>query len=131
MELETNKQYDEIVGTIIQNVLSQSNFSKGTIVLWDFQLSVSIDRLYYNVACIVADMFDKQIYLQMPFFEYIKFKYKRRKRKNLHWISRKADWISIEAKTSVYIIMDYVREFYDINVQVFEDINNEYYGWIE
>ena len=43
MELETNKQYDEIVGTIIQNVLSQSNFSKGTIVLWDFQPSVSID----------------------------------------------------------------------------------------
>jgi hypothetical protein len=90
-----------------------------------------MDRLYYNVACIVADLTDKQLYIQMPFFEYLRFKFKRRQRKNLHWVSRHAKWVNPEGKTSVYIIMDYIREYYGIEMDVFEEINNAYYGWIE
>ena len=129
--METNKQYDEIVSKIIQNILNQSTYTNNEVVLWDFQQTKHTDRLYFNVACIVADMFDKQIYIQMPFFEYIKFKYKRRKRKNLHWVGRNAKWVSNEGKTSVYIIMDFIREYFDISEKLFADINNEYYGWIE
>ena len=129
--METNKQYDEIVSKIIQNIINQSTYTNNEIVLWDFKQTKHTDRLYFNVACIVADMFDKQIYLQMPFFEYIKFKYKRRKRKNLHWVGRNAKWVSNEGKTSVYIIMEFIREYFDISEKLFADINNEYYGWIE
>ena len=130
MEL-TNKEYDEIVSKIVQNVLNQSTYTNNTIILWDFQQSASMDRLYYNVACIVADLTDKQLYIQMPFFEYLRFKFKRRQRKNLHWVSRYAKWVNPEGKTSVYIIMDYIREYYGIEMDAFEEINNAYYGWIE
>lgn len=129
--METNKQYDEIVSKIMQNVLNQSTYTDNTIVLWDFQQTAPMDRLYYNVACIVADLTDIKLYVQMPFFEYLLFKFKRRKRKNLHWVSRHAEWVNPEGKTSVYIIMDFIREYFDIEMSVFEEINNAYYGWID
>ena len=50
-----NKQYDEIVATIMANVLSERKIA-GKIVLWDFQSNESLDRLYFNVASIVSDM---------------------------------------------------------------------------
>ena len=131
MALETNKQYDEIVGTIMQNVIAEMNRSDGRIVLWDFQHNQDMDRLYYNIACIVADLYDKQIYLQMPLLQYLKFKYVHRKRKNIHWISRKCKWLKDENKTSIFIIMDFVRAHYGINMTLFKDINEEYYGWEE
>ena len=130
MEL-TNKDYDEIVSKIVQNIINQSSYADNKIILWDFQQTSPPDRLYYNVACMVADLFDYPIYLQMPFFEYLKFKFKRRTRKNLHWVRRNADWLRLENKTSVYIIMDYVREYFDIDMNIFTEINNAYYGWIE
>ena len=131
MALETNKQYDEIVGTIMQNVIAEMNRSDGRIVLWDFQHNQDMDRLYYNIACIVADLYDKQIYLQMPLLQYLRFKYVHRKRKNIHWISRKCKWLKDENKTSIFIIMDFVRAHYGINRTLFKDINEEYYGWEE
>ena len=130
MEL-TNKDYDEIVTKIVQNIINQSAYADKKIILWDFQQTAPMDRLYYNVACLVADLFDFPIYLQMPFFEYLKFKRKRKTRKNLHWVRRNADWVCAECKTSVYIIMDFIREYFDINPSVFEEINDAYYGWID
>ena len=127
MENETKKQNDQIIGTIIQNVIAESNRADGKIVLWDFQPSNAIDRLYYHVACIVADIYDKQIYLEMGFLEYLRFKKKNKKRKNLHWIWRKWNLIPDEAKTSVYIIMDFVRESYGVDIDIFDKINKEYY----
>ena len=133
--MEENKQlfglYDDIVGKVMLNVQNQAAYAKGKIILWDFQQTAPTDRLYYNVACIVSDLFNMQIYLQMPLFEYLKFKRKRKSRKNLHWVSRKAKWVSQESKTSVYIIMDFIREFFDIDISLFKDINDTYYGWIE
>ena len=129
MALETNKQYDTIVATIIQNVIAEMNRTNGRIVLWDFQQNQDTDRLYYNVACIVADLSNKDIYIQMPLLQYLKFKLTRRKRKNIHWIGRNCKWLTDDNKTSVYIIMDFVREHYGIDMKVFKDINDEYYGW--
>ena len=127
--METNKQYDEIVRTIMQNVVNQSTYTDGKVVLWDFQQNCDADKLYYNVACIVADLFNEQIYIQMPFFQFLKLKYKQRKRKNIHWIDRKTNKINAMGKTSVYIIMNYIKDYYQIDEQKFADINNEYYGW--
>ena len=132
VDRETEIKYNQIVGTILQNVLAERNITD-KIILWDFQESQSMDRLYFNVASIVADMGKERMYLQMPFFTYLKMKWKRRKtRKNLRWCGPlMAHKLPDEAKTSVYILMDYVREYHDVSYDTFEKINNEFYGWVE
>ena len=132
VDRETEIKYNQIVGTIMQNVFAERNVAN-KIVLWDFQESQPMDRLYFNVASIVADMGKERMYIQMPFFAYLKMKWKRRKtRKNLRWCGPlRARKLPNKAKTSVYILMDYVREYYDIALEVFEAINNEFYGWVE
>lgn len=132
VDKETEIEYNRIVGTIMQNVLAERNIAN-KIILWDFQESQPMDRLYFNVTSIVADMGKECMYIQMPLFTYLKMKWKRRKtRKNLHWcgplMARK---LPDKAKTSVYIIMDCVREYYNITPEVFEAINNEFYGWVD
>lgn len=123
--------YDTIVGTIMSNVIVERQRC-GKIVLWDFQEDNDWDRLYFNVAAIVADMNRELIYLQMPFWEYVKMKWKRRKqRKNLRYLSHsRAENIPCESRTSVYIIMDFIRNFYNLDKDDFGKINSEYYGWV-
>lgn len=127
MELKTNKEYDAIVGTIMQNVLAESQRANGKIVLWDFHKDNPTDRLYYYAACLISDIYDKQIYIEMKLFDYLKFKRINKKRKNLHWVWRKHTSLPKECKTSVYIIMDYVRSYYNIPIETFDKINKEYY----
>ena len=132
VDKETEIKYNQIVGTIMQNVFAERNVAN-KIVLWDFQESQPMDRLYFNVASIVADMGKERMYLQMPFFAYLKMKWRRRKtRKNLRWcgpLMKKR--LPDEAKTSIYLLTDFVREYYDITPEVFEAINDEFYGWVE
>ena len=124
--------YDEIVNTILMNVLVERKRCN-KILLWDFTPDLPADRLYFNVAAIVADMNKELIYLNMPFLDYLKFKWKRRNsRKNLRYFgpirSRRLD---NECKTSIYLIMDFVAERMGITHDLFKEINDEYYGWIE
>jgi hypothetical protein len=125
--METNKQYDEIVAKLMQNILAEANLADGKIVLWDFQPTNTLDRLYYHVACIVADLFEKDIYLEMSFWEYLRFKYKNKNRKNLHWVWRKHTKLPDECKTSIYIIVECVREYFKVPITIFDDILKEYY----
>ena len=122
--------YDEVVGTIMSNVIVECHRC-GKIILWDFQEDNDWDRLYFNVAAIVADMGREPIYLQMPFWKYVRMKWKRRKqRKNLRYLSRsRAEDIPYENRTSVYILMDFIRNFYNLDKDYFKKINDEYYGW--
>lgn len=130
VDRETEIKYNQIVGTIMQNVFAERNIAN-KIVLWDFQESQPMDRLYFNVASIVADMGKECMYVQMPLFAYLKMKWKRRKtRKNLRWCGPlMARRLPDEAKTSVYILMDFVREYYNESYGIFEEINNKFYGW--
>ena len=131
VDRETEKKYDEIIGTIIQNVISERRIA-GKIVLWDFQEPQAMDRLYFNVASIVSDMNGEKLYIQAPLLTYLEMKWKRRKsRKNLRWCGPlMARQLPDEAKTSVYIIMDYIRGYYNEPYEIFEEINNEFYGWV-
>lgn len=133
MDEFTNEKptYDEVVATIMSNIIVERHRCS-KIVLWDFQEDNDWDRLYFNVAAIVADMNKEPIYLQMPFWKYIKMKWKRRKqRKNLRYLfSWRAKDVPLENRTSVYILMDFVREFYNLPQSYFKKINDEYYGWI-
>jgi hypothetical protein len=122
--------YDEVVATIMSNIIVE-RFRCGKIVLWDFQEDNDWDRLYFNVAAIVADMNHEAIYLQMPYHKYLKMKWRRRKqRKNLRYLySWRAYNVPPENKTSVYIIMDFVREYHKLPESYFKEINDKYYGW--
>ncbi len=124
--------YDEIVNTILMNVLVERKRCN-KILLWDFTPDLPADKLYFNIAAIVADMNKECIYLNMPFLGYLKFKWKRRKsRKNLRYFGPiRSKRLNNECKTSIYLIMDFVAERMGITHNLFKEINDEYYGWIE
>ena len=131
VDFETEKQYNEIVATIMRNVYAERDHV-GKILLWDFQESQSMDRLYFNVASIVADMTKEKMYVQMPLIDYLKLKWRRKKgRKSLRWCGPlMARRLPNEAKTSIYILMEFIREYHDIPYETFEDIQNEFYNWV-
>lgn len=73
------------------------------------------------------------IYLNMHLIDYLLFKWKRRKsRKNLRYFGpNHAAELDDEHKTSIYLIMDFIREQMDFDYSLYKDINDEYYGWVE
>ena len=131
-EKEKLGRYDEVVNAVLMNVLVERKRC-GKILLWDFTPELPADRLYFNVAAIVADINKEPIYLNMPLFDYLKFKWKRRKsRKNLRYFGpNHAAKLDDEHKTSIYIIMDFIRETMDFDYSLYKDISDEYYGWVE
>lgn len=133
IDKETEIRYNQIVGTIMQNVISECGLAGDKIVLWDFHEDQPYDRLYFNAAAIVANWKKKRMYVQMPFIDYVRFKWKRRKtHRSLRWCGPlMARALPSEAKTSIYLIVDFVREFYDESYETFEKINNEFYGWVD
>ena len=133
MEEHTKQKptYDEVVGTIMSNVIVERQRC-GKIILWDFQEDNDWDRLYFNVAAIVADLNHEVMYLQMPLWKYLRMKWRRRKRrKNLRYLSHsRAENVPYENRTSIYIIMSFIAEFYNLDEDYFGKINSEYYGWV-
>lgn len=132
MNEEKEISYNQIVGSIINNVLAERNRC-GKIVLWDFRPENDMDKLYFNVAAIVANMGQEPIYLDMNLWQYIKMKWKRKKAgRNLRYLNCfKKEEIPPENKTSIYILMDFIREFHNIPIETFTEINNEFYGWVD
>ena len=128
---EKYNEYDMLVNSIYLNICAERKHV-GKIILWDFQEHNGADRLYFNVATIVADLNGENIYLDMPLIDYLKMKWKRRKtRKNLRWVNPvMKKKLPNEAKTSVYIILDFVANAYNKDINIFKEINKEYYGWV-
>ena len=124
------KQYDTVVNTIMMNVLVERQRC-GRYLLWDFNPNCDTDRLYFNIAAIAADLNREFIWLNMPFIDYIKMKWKRRKvRKNLRYFGPiRQKRLDREYKTSIYIIMDFITSELDISHELLKEINDEYYGW--
>lgn len=126
------KLYDSVVSTIMSNVMVECARC-GKILLYDFKPELDMDKLYFNVAAIVADMSKEKLYLHMPFWDYIRFRMKFwKKRTNLRWFSSRAEKkLEDENKTSVSIIMSFVAEKLEISEDLFKEINDEYYGWVD
>ena len=129
---EKYAQYDQVVNTIMMNVLVERQRC-GRYLLWDFNPNCDTDRLYFNIAAIAADLNREFIWLNMPFIDYIKMKWKRRKvRKNLRYFGPiRQKRLDREYKTSIYIIMDFITSELDISHELLKEINDEYYGWYE
>ena len=131
-EKDKYRKYDEVVNTIMTNVIVECHRC-GRCLLWDFNPQCYSDRLYFNVAAIAADINQEFIWLNMSLIDYIKFKWKRRKtRKNLRYFGpiRKL-FLPKECQTSIYMIMDFIVEQLQITHDLYKEINDEYYGWVE
>ena len=124
------EQYDKVVNTIMMNILVERERC-GMFLLYDFNPKDNADILYYNVTTAAADLRKENIYLNMSLLDYIKFRKNRsKKRTNLRWLNpilkRK---LTDEQKTSIYLIMDFIREQLNIDYSLYTEINNEYYRW--
>lgn len=124
------KQYDEVVTTIMTNVLVEHSRC-GKFLIYRFKPVDGMNKLYFNVTAVAADLRKENIYLSMPLLSYIKFRIKLgKKRRNLKWfgpIQRKK--LSNEYKTSVRTIMEFICNSLKIDEALYDEINNEYYGW--
>ena len=122
--------YDTVVSTIMSNVMVE-RARCGKILLYDFRPELDMDKLYFNVAAIVADMSREKLYLHMPLRDYIRFRMKFwKKRTNLRWFSPWAEKkLEDGNKTSVGIIMSFVEEQLKLPKGLFKEINDAYYGW--
>ena len=119
--------YDKIVNSIYLNVCAERKRA-GEIIIWDFQPENPADLLYYNVATAASDVEECDVYLDMPLLKFWKFCREHKGRKNLCWMSpRLKKTYPAEVKTSVYIVMDYVRMHYNIPIGMFKRINEAYY----
>jgi len=132
MSKEKYAHYDEVVNTIMTNVLVERQRC-GKYLLWDFNPTCDSDKLYFNITAIAADLNREFIWLDMPFIDYIKFKKQRQKtRKNLRYFGPiHKRLLKDEYKTSIYMIMDFICEQLNITHETFSRINSEYYGWYE
>lgn len=138
MDEKTRKTYDQIIAVVINNVMSERMLN-GKIVLRDFDPTNPNHQLYYTASMILADTRGEDIYISMPFLQYVKFRWHARKRKNLHYLS-KLDIEEIELCASqpdykvatVDTLMDYISRWaqntYGITLEEFKNIFNEVYG---
>ena len=70
------KLYDEIVGTVVANVLAESTRTDNKIYLKWFESDQASHSVYFEGACIAAAVLKTQIYMDMPLHKYILFKLK-------------------------------------------------------
>ena len=61
--------YDSVVTTIMTNVLVERERC-GKFLLYDFDPNLDLDRLYFNVAAIAADIRRENLYLHMPLWHF-------------------------------------------------------------
>ena len=130
----TNQQlieYNNIASVVMNNVLAEKQ-RMGDIILWDFQPDQDMDRLYYNVAALTSDVLGLNIYLDLPFIDYLKFKWKRRKgRKNIRRVNKKIkNRIGINDRTSIYEIMMFIQKELELDNYKFGQVNEAFYGWV-
>ena len=125
------KTYDNVVSTVMMNVLVERKRC-GSFIVYDFDQDENSNRLYFNVTAVAADINKEYFYIHMPLLSYIKLKFKWRKRKNFRWFGPiKNKKLDPQCKTSTTILMDFISEQLNVPYTIFEDINNEYYGWVE
>ena len=126
------KHYDEIVNTILTNILVERERC-GKFLLYDFQPLMDADKLYFNVANVAATFRKENLYLDMSLKDYIKFRIKRGKKwSNLRWFNPiEKHFLEDEHKTSIYMIMEFIKETMNLPNGIFKEINDEYNGWIE
>lgn len=129
MDNERYKEYDQVVYTVMMNVLAEHERCKNFIV-YDFNLNNEAHRLYLNATLIAADLAKEKVYLKTHIIDYLRLKKEFNfKRKNLHLINFfNENKITNNLQTSVDILMNYIQAELKLDKEIFGEINREYYG---
>lgn len=122
------KIYNNVVSTIMTNILIERE-RNGFFLLYNFNPNNEEDKLYFNITAIAADLRKENIFLNISLFNFLKFKFTHRKRKNLKWFSLfKNRKLNDEFKIDISTLMNFISEQLNISSELFEMINKEYYG---
>lgn len=117
---EILKQMDRIVGVICTNIINQKNINQ-KIELINFREEDYGHLLYYECAKMVS-LGAEDIFLDMPFKKYIKFKIHNFKDRKL--IKRIKE---TEEKDTIDQILNFVCKSYKIQYLFLKNIYEEYY----
>lgn len=128
---EVIQEYDKIVQTIMTNILIEKE-RLGNFIIYKFNPGDDAQKLYFNVTTVAADLIRQPIYLDMSLWTYLCFRFKfGYKRRNLRWFGWLRRKINIKEIVDTQELMDFISKELDIDRKMFNNINNEYYGWVE
>lgn len=121
--------YDQVVGTVVANVISETARTDNQIYLKWFDPSSSSHMVYFNGALIAAAIFKNKINLDMPLYKYLWFKL-------TNWKNRKfLQHINInkvpEKATQVQVIIDHIEQHYEFQSEsytIWKSIYDTYYN---
>ena len=118
---EKYKLYDEIVSATYANIFSLSK--DRPIVLKDFYYSSGAGRIFLEVACMVAYIVNKEIYVQSSWIDFIRARIVK-KNKHIHWIRKnKKDIEGIE----IYKVAAHEALAFKQQENIFDEIFEAYY----
>jgi len=138
MDKEKQKLYDQVISTLITNVMSEKKRNR-RIILRSFDCTDPSHMLYYEASAIISDIGNTPIYLNMKLWDYIKFVYHNIKRwKRLKWVSNEKvlEWELDRGNdfiiASVDTITSFVKQFYlkerQLSFSEFDTIYGQIYG---
>ena len=123
MDKETLDLYDKIITSCMVNTYS---FSKsGKIILKDFNQNLKCYMFEFEVAKIVSSIYqDREIYIDLPFFEYLIFKFKNRNTK----LKRMKKNDEANEAFNIEEMLHFVADSYDISFETFDKIYDIYWN---
>lgn len=131
IDMKTIQEYDKIVQAVMTNILIEKE-RLGNFIIYKFNPDDDAQKLYFNVTAVAADLTRQPIYLDMSLWTYLCFRFKfGRKRKNLRWFGRLRREVNTKEIVDTQELMDFISKEFDIDRKMFNNINNEYYGWVE
>ena len=123
MDKETLDLYVKIITSCMVNTYS---FSKnGKIILKDFNQNLKCYMFEFEVAKIVSSIYqDREIYIDMPFIQYIFFKIKNRNVK-LKYIKKCEE---VDNAFNIEDMLDFVADSYGVEFSIFDEIYETYWN---
>ena len=122
-EEELYKQYDGIIGATVINIFSFSK-NNNKIIFNNFDYKNKIHRVFLESAFLLSTTHKMDIYLNMPLFPFLYFKYfvvKKRNDKIFRIKEVQENGMNIEE------VAKFEAESYNHSIYVFDDIYNAYY----
>ena len=131
IDMKTIQEYDKIVQSVMTNILVEKE-RLGNFIIYKFNPDDDAQKLYFNVTTVAADLTRQPIYLDMSLWAYLRFRFKfGRKRRNLRWFGRLRRKVNTKEIVDTKELMDFIGKEFDIDRKMFNNINNEYYGWVD
>lgn len=114
-----NESIYKIYDTIVANTIYYFAQNKADIKIKKFDNKNFIHKYYFEIASMASELYNKQIYINMPLYKYIPFKIKNRKKVKLKWISNE----KVKFESNIEDILKTMMG----DISICTDIYNTYY----